>query len=416
MEWILCTRFALAMPKSSLWPLGVAIYVSGTIGEALGANLQRKSLTNEAEHSAVDPSYQPRGKFHQKQWLVGFVLFVSAGISMSVSLFFASITVLAPLQLFLFVSNSIFANCINKENFNFLGWDGIALLLVVIGVTMSIISAPKHTESYSNGELLTLMRQPGFIAFCCFAGGFILAVYFAKKRIMASCHHDPSHIQRRWVRTALNMSYGLMAGAFGGVNVTLTKTVFSLIVGQFNQGGVVAVVSSPVLWVVSMVLVGTWVLQIVVTVTGLELTSAIIVISSHSVAEEVTATSGGILYFQDYLKFKPQDWAVFISGNLIAIFSVIGLSHLRLRDAEAKEQERQAVERAVEWPNNVITAADSSYRKRAASDGFLILPNLSKEANNSAPLCYGGIVVVDEEDPEVCIMPAPYQRIRKRTW
>lgn len=408
------------MTGSSLWPLGVAIYVSGTVGEALGANLQRKSLTTEAEHAEVDESYQPRGKLQQKLWLFGFVIFVTSGICMSVSLFFASQTVLAPLQLFLFVSNSIFANCINKESFNFMGWDGFALFFVVVGVTMSIISAPKHTESYSNSELMSLMRQPGFIAFCCFAGGFILAVTYMKRRILASCENDPRRIQRRWVHTALNMSYGATAGAFGGVNVTLTKTVFSLIVGQFDDGGMVAVISSPVLWVVSIVLVGTWVLQIIVTVSGLEVTSAIIVISAHSVTEEVMATSGGILYFQDYLKFSPQDWAVFFCGNLIAIVSVIALSHLRLRD-ETKEEERQAVEGSVEWSNNTIIAPDSSYRKRAASDGFLLRQNCSKGSNNmkapdSAPFCSGGLVVVDEEDPEVCIMPAPNERIRKKTW
>ena len=93
---------------------------------------------------------------------------------MSVSLFFASQTVLAPMQLFLFVSNAIFAYWINKEIFRWLGWDGLALLLVVVGVTMSIVSAPKHTESYNNDELMWLMRQPGFIAFCCFAGAFIM--------------------------------------------------------------------------------------------------------------------------------------------------------------------------------------------------------------------------------------------------
>ena len=326
------------MVSESLWPIGVAIYVTGTVGQALGANLQRKSLTNETFRAENDPSYQPKRKFQQKLWAAGFFLFVFAGIFMSVSLFFASQTVLAPMQLFLFVSNAIFAYWINKEIFRWLGWDGLALLLVVVGVTMSIVSAPKHTESYNNDELMWLMRQPGFIAFCCFAGAFIIGAWYTKRRILESCRNDPRTIQRRWLRTVLNMSYGAIAGALGGVNVTLTKTVFSLIVGQFDKGGIVGVLSSPVLWVTSIVLVVTYVLEIVFDVRGLEATSAIIVISSHSVTEEVVATSGGILYFQDYLFFEAWAWAVFIIGNLTAIVSVIGLSHLRLREAEAKEK------------------------------------------------------------------------------
>jgi hypothetical protein len=191
-----------------LWPLGITIYISGTIGEALGANLQRKSLTTEAALAEEDSNYQQKGKFQQRLWFAGFVLFVFAGIFMSVALFFASQTVLAPLQLFLFVSNAIFANLINKEVFNWIGWDGLALFLVTVGVTMSIISAPKHSHNYNDDEMVWLMQQAGFISFCCFAGIYIVGMLLIKRSILASCDSDPRRIKRRWVRTLLNMSYG----------------------------------------------------------------------------------------------------------------------------------------------------------------------------------------------------------------
>ena len=333
--------------------------------------MQRKSLTDEQGLHEADSEYIQRGKFRQPRWVIGFWLFVFAGIFMSASLFFASQTVLAPMQLFLFVFNSIFANWINKEIFRWLGWDGIALVFVVVGVTMSMISAPKHTESYNNEELLWLLRQPGFIAFCVFAGTFIIAMLLIKRRILASCNNDPRTIRRPWVRTVLNMSYGAVAGAFGGVNVTLTKTVFSLIVGQYDHDGIVAVLSSAVLWVVSIVLIGTWCAQLFVTVSGLEVTSAIIVISAHSVVEEVTATSGGILYFQDYLQFETWSWFVFLSGNLIAIVSVVALSHLRLKDIKAKEFE------------HIINGTTKVTRERAVSDGFLLLCNDGQETTDT---------------------------------
>jgi len=365
---------------SDLWPLGIAIYVAGTIGEAFGANLQRRSLTDEASRIAATPGEEPKGKFQQKLWVIGFLLFVFAGISMSGALFFATQTVLAPLQLFLFVSNAFFATWINKENFAWFGWDGWALVLVVTGVTMAVVAAPKHTEHYSNEEMVWLMRQAGFIVFCCFSGSFLIGTWYLKRRILASCQHDPRTIQRRWVRTVLNMSYGAIAGAFGGVNVTLTKTVFSLIVGEFNQAGIKAVLSSPLLWGTSFVLVGTYVLQIVVTVSGLEATTAIIVLSAHSVTEEVMATLGGILYFQDYLKFEVWAWIVFTLGNLMAIASVIGLSHLRLRDMEAKEREASAItaEDDTSETDNIETVYDQKggviiARKRSLSDSYLVL-------------------------------------------
>lgn len=377
---------------SSLWSLGIAIYVSGTVGEALGANLQRKSLTTEvARAEAEGQSYQQRGKFQQKLWVIGFFLFVFAGIFMSVALFFASQTVLAPLQLFLFVSNAIFASTINAEAFDWVGWDGLALFFVVGGVTMAILAAPKHTESYSDDEMVWLMQQPGFIAFCCFAGSFIIGMWCIKRRILAFCNHDPRNIQRRWLRTILNMSYGAVAGALGGVNVTLTKTVFSLIVGQYNDNGIVGILSSGVLWATSVVLIATYILQIVVTVSGLEVTSAIIVISAHSVTEEVTATSGGILYFQDYLQFETWSWIVFIVGNLIAIVSVVGLSHLRLRDAEEKEQE-QARMQAADDEDDMYTDDELEYFQSI---------DLSVRRRKRTNTAGSADLRIDVEDPEI---------------
>jgi hypothetical protein len=389
---------------SSLWPLGITIYISGTVGEALGANLQRKSLTNDADRILNDPSYQHRGKFRQKLWVTGFILFVCAGIFMSFALFFASQTVLAPLQLFLFLSNVVFASLINNETFIWLGWDGAAMLCVIFGVTMSVVSAPKHTADYTSEEMLWLMRQSGFIAFCCFAGFFLIFMTLVKRRILISCHRDPRTIQRRWVRTLLNMSYGSIAGAFGGVNVTLTKSVFSLMVGQFNDGGFLGVISSPVLWVTGIVLIGTYVMQIVNTVSGLEVTSAIIVISAHSVTEEVVAASGGILYFQDYLNFHTWAWPVFVLGNMLAIFSVIGLSHLRLHDLEEKE-------------HHLMMQLISISRNRSTSDGYLICHRTDPERSDSC-IAYIGLrlPVVNEEDLENGEAHLHSPRRRISTW
>jgi hypothetical protein len=329
------------MGDSTLWPIGIAIYVAGTVGEALGANLQRKAITDDGARQAADPAYESPGKGKLTAWKAGFFLFVFAGISMSLALFFSSQTLLAPLQLCLFLSNAIFANLMNKEPFAWLGADGLATLGVMVGILSCVLSAPKHADTYSDDQMLELMKQWGFISFCCGAFSLIVTIYFTKSRLLRACDGDPTKIASNYRRTVLNMSYGALAGAFGGVNVTLTKTTFSLMGGEFEDDGVWGVLSSPVLWCVSAVLVGTYIMQIKVTVDGLEETSAIIVISTHSVTEEVVASLGGILYFQDYKKFGdkwPYDAAVpmFICGNLLAVFSVVILSHMRLSAAGEK--------------------------------------------------------------------------------
>lgn len=357
------------MSTNTLWPLGIAIYFSGSVGEALGANLQRKSLTAEARRAKIDPSYEEKGHFQQRMWVVGFFLYVFAGIFMSFALFFASQTLLAPLQLVLFVANAVFANLINEETFHWLGLDGTFLFLVIVGVTMAIVSAPKHNDTYTNDELIVLMHQNGFIAFWYVAGSFIFAMWLIRRLILASCNGDPSNLKQRWLYTVLNMSYGAIAGTFGGINITLTKTLFSLLAGQFQAGGILGLLSSPIVWVTSFCLIGTYMMQIFATATGLGEASAIIVISAHSVTAEVTAASGGILYFQDYQRFDLETWLMFVGGDLIAIFSVICLSHLRLRDTKARDARAH----------------------RAVSDTFLLDVNHSKTSlrcpeRASAPL------------------------------
>ena len=255
--------------NSSLWPLGVLIYVAGTFGESLGANLQRKSILRERAQKEEDESYEELPKFKQRTWKVGFFMFVGAGICMSLALFFASQTLLAPLQLFLFISNVIFANLINREPFNWFGKDGMATAFVIIGVIMCVVSAPKATHDLTDDEMIVLMQKPGFISFCVCAFLLIVFLFVTKREIMKGCNGDPRTIPQRWKRTYLNMSYGALAGAFGGVNVTLTKTTFALLEGEFKEGGMLGILSSPLLWGVALTLICTYVGQMWVTVNAL---------------------------------------------------------------------------------------------------------------------------------------------------
>mmetsp|Transcript_30719 Transcript_30719/g.46491 ORF Transcript_30719/g.46491 Transcript_30719/m.46491 type:complete len:482 (+) Transcript_30719:461-1906(+) len=377
---------------AKLWPLGVAIYITGTIGESLGANLQRLSVCREQRRKEeVEGSglpYTAVPKRHQRLWMAGFLMFVFAGIGMSAALFFASQTMLAPLQLFLFLFNAIFANVINKEVFHWLGLDGLATFLVMVGVVMAVIAAPKVNHEYSDDEMLELMITPGFISFVVFAAFFIFALHFSKIKILNNCNHNPATIQHSSLKTVLNMSYGALAGAFGGLNVTLTKTVFSLIVGQVEDEGVVGLFTSPLLYGVAFFLVLTYVLQIVVTVSGLEVTSAIIVISAHAVTEEVVATLGGILYFQDYVHFAAWSTIVFVLGTLLAIAAVILLSHLRLQYIDhpsSTPSHTPQTPSSIITDHSIIHAKQKSISSQIITDNSIILQIEKKTSYTSLP-------------------------------
>mmetsp|Transcript_15112 Transcript_15112/g.22070 ORF Transcript_15112/g.22070 Transcript_15112/m.22070 type:complete len:374 (+) Transcript_15112:153-1274(+) len=321
-----------------LWFVGVAIYIGGTMGESLGANLQRGSLMREQLKAEEDPLYEMPSKLDQPMWLTGFIVFVLAGISKSLALFFASQTMLAPLQLFLFLFNAIFANVLNQEPFNWFGLDGLATFLVMTGVVMGVWGAPKVNHQYSDEQMIELMSHSSFISFSSVASFFIIALYSAKYFILSYCDGHPQNIpqEKGYLRTILNMSYGSLAGAFGGVNVTLTKTVFALMVGQYQEDGLRGVIYSPLCYIVTSILISTYILQVIVTVNGLEVASAIIVISAQAVTEEVVVTLGGILYFEDYMYFTVVGWGIFMAGTFLAIASVIFLSHLRLHAGDEK--------------------------------------------------------------------------------
>lgn len=307
-----------------IWLIGVFIYCTGTFGESLGANLQRMSVRRENKKPEEDRRELSDQGYHR----VGFWCFVCSGIFMSFALFFATTTQLAPMQLFMFMSNFVFAHYLNHEPFN---WrtDGVAATCVAVGVIACVVVAPKESHNYDEDDMLDLMQKFSFYVFVSSAGGFILGTFAMKHIFLKQAAGDLSTLSPL-KQNLTNMSFGSLAGALGGVNVTLTKVTFSMIGGQWQDDGIVGIFKSPLLWGTAMFLVMTYIAQIYVTVDGLEACSAIIVMSTHSVIEEVFATLGGVLWFEDYKHFSALTASIFICGQTMAIVAVIILSYLRL--------------------------------------------------------------------------------------
>eukprot|EP00957_Ditylum_brightwellii_P181154 13798835-Ditylum_brightwellii.AAC.1 len=77
------------------------------------------------------------------------------------------------------------------------------------------------------------------------------------------------------LKTVLNMSYSMLAGTSGGLNIMLTKTIFFLFVGQVNDKGLIGLFTSPLLYAMAFFLVLTYMLQmglVVVVLVRLDLT------------------------------------------------------------------------------------------------------------------------------------------------
>ena len=220
------------------------------------------------------------------------------------------------------ITNSLFAHYLNKEKFNWKIECGLTLL-TLCGVAACIIAVPKNSHSYTSQEMIKLFSNLSFIIYSALLS--LLIILLTGMKLYYKRIKQPSN----WQTTFRNMSYGALAGSLGGMNVTLTKTIFSLITGEWDKGGIVLVLSSYLFWCVLTILITSYVIQIWLTAIGLENCSSIIIISTHAIVEEIISILGGLFYFQDYLLFETWNWIVFILGIIASLIAVIFLVHYK---------------------------------------------------------------------------------------
>mmetsp|Transcript_13004 Transcript_13004/g.47523 ORF Transcript_13004/g.47523 Transcript_13004/m.47523 type:complete len:144 (+) Transcript_13004:3-434(+) len=119
---------------------------------------------------------------------------------------------------------------------------------------------------------------------------------------------------------------------------------------------------SPLIWCISFTLIFTYVLQLKSMADGLEKISAVVVLSTQCVTEEIVVSLGGLLYFQDYKAMNSVQWGFFVSGNVTAVVCVIVLTHFKLK----REDERV---NGLSFPAKVVTdRRDESYSLIMADD------------------------------------------------
>lgn len=316
--------------ESNLVGLGIAIYIVGTLGAALGANLQRLSVTKNEKL----PEDQRRKNTKRKLWWTGLLTFIGSTILMSVSLFFANTTIISPMQLFLLVFNAVFAYFINKERFE--RRDFLALFAVLVGVGLCVAGAPTTNRDYDQDEMIDLMKQPTFITFMCVTVA-LTALIWIWQWVTLRAEMELSKFRS----SCLNISYGFLAGIVGGINITTSKSTFSLLTGEWGDCGIVCVLKSPVFWCFAILLIIGSILQFYFIAKGLNATSAVIVVSTQAVVQQVTASLGGILCFESYKDFETWMWPLYIIGDIIAVIAVIFLAHFRVQQELAEIRKAQ---------------------------------------------------------------------------
>lgn len=215
-------------------------------------------------------------------------------------------------------------------------------VLAMLGVLVCVLAAPKQEKgqgsdvvrTYTQQELLNRYHQPTFIIFILIVMVVVASAYAMKERVLRRAEGDWSRVRDDAGKLTLNLAFGIMAGTLGGFNITLTKSIFQVMGGQWEDGGEDALLSSFLCWTLGISLVFTFCFQILCVIDGLEKCAALVVVPVQSVAEESCATLGGLLYFQDYTQFTAPSAVAYAFGDLLAIISVVALVRIRVRRAK----------------------------------------------------------------------------------
>lgn len=361
-------------PKS-LWWVGVLVYVLGAVMMAAAVNMQKFSLNREAaaaeaanrarrrprmgaikeddheegqdegplrgrkerqarvaveEHTvesgeSTSPSsegdeVQPKAVWKQPFWLLGLLMYILSGVMLSAALVFATQTQVSPLMSIVLVSNVLFAHFLLKEPVD--RRDILAISIIVIAVCLTTIAAPKSERLLTKEELLKLYTQGFFIAFVVVIVLLIIGIYVFNRVLQSRCEQDKANVNpTTW--TQYGVTFASLAGCFGGLCVTFMKSSTTIIIDDIREG-FVKFISSWVMWLLLIVLVCSWVLQLVWLNKGLALFPAIFVVSIEAIINEFVAVLGGMLYFQEY-KLMTVGYGVLFGFGLLMGFGGVAL-------------------------------------------------------------------------------------------
>eukprot|EP00658_Telonema_sp_P-2_P008283 TRINITY_DN13109_c0_g1_i3.p1 TRINITY_DN13109_c0_g1~~TRINITY_DN13109_c0_g1_i3.p1 ORF type:complete len:398 (+),score=104.85 TRINITY_DN13109_c0_g1_i3:320-1513(+) len=331
------------------WLMGVGIYMFGRSSMALGGNLQRYSMLQEWNK----PDEHQRSKMKQPILVLGIVLFVVSGLFLSAALLFAPMSILGPCGVVFLVANAGFAHRLNGERFVW-AEDGICSVLIMAGVITCIVAAPKTEDGQDDGtvktytadEIETLLSETTFFIYLALVVSFVGCFMAVKEAILRQVDGDWEVLAGHGGKmTVVNLSFGCVAGALGGFNETVTKSMLAVIGGVYNDQGFVGLWINWILYVMGITLACSFIFQLFMVTSGLEKCTAMVVLATQAVIEDCFFGSlGGLLYFQDYKQFSPTQAWVYGLGNVVAIASIVCMVFLRVK--------RDGAERATVHPED----------------------------------------------------------------
>ena len=158
---------------------------------------------------------------------------------------------------------------------------------------MTTMSAPKANEDLAQEEFLIAYEQPAFVVYLIICILSLIGLYRYNRKLLKKQEEGPlinGEEQILW------WTFGTTAGFYGGLLITLMKSVLTLLKMLFVDFD--KFWTEWLIWPLLLILVICFSQQLRWITVGLEYGPAMVIVATESITSDVVATLGGMFYFQ----------------------------------------------------------------------------------------------------------------------
>jgi len=307
---------------SNLWIVGIVISIAGSCASNGGVNLQKMSIMREMNKARSEQ----RPYVLQPLWLIGLLGVIFGAIADFGALAFAAQSLLTPVGGFTVVANCWFARICLGERMS--RKDGIATLLITIGIIMIATSGDKGDTCYTLQQLVTLYGEPSFVGYIIGVGVTVVGLYaFHKYATRIRSIHGPWSPMYTRIRRAHMITYPVLSGVMGAQSILFAKSTAELIKetargeNQLKYFGFYAILAALVFTIVS---------QLHWLAIALKNADALLVIPIFQSFFIIISIIGGGVYFKELDKLSQTNTAIFCAGVMIMMSGIYMLAQRSL--------------------------------------------------------------------------------------
>lgn len=315
--------------SSSFWiALGTSVITN--LIQAFALSYQRKS------HLLNELSFPRKSAWKRPMWLIAFISFTTANIVGSVfSIGYLPVVILAPIGAMNLVFNAFAANIVLGDPLSrqgILGTGLIAFGALLVGF-FGVVPEPNHSLS----DLILLYRKPGFIVYFTILETFIVATMLVTHYLEYCCalielrqEEDitPKKVVHGYsleeMKRYIGISYGILSGNVSSQSMLFAKSGIELIILTIaydeNQ------LQYPLTWFLLFMMILTGGMQLYYLNKGLRLCDTMTLIPLSFCAFNVSCLFNGLVYYNQWDRFRWWQLMYVMSGVVVTIFGVLLLS------------------------------------------------------------------------------------------